>query len=83
MPKKTYLTSRDRLKSNTSNISCIIARNWLSKTRLIRASVGRKPDWLGSLIQKKVILKINFKIKLLTINLSKILPKIGKGEIDL
>ena len=40
--KKTDLTSRGGLQSNTSNISCVIASNWF-----IQESDGRKPDWFG------------------------------------
>ena len=54
--KKTDITSRDGLKSNASNISCVIASNWL-----IHESVERKPKWSGFnnfFIQKEVIYPI-------------------------
>ena len=69
MSKKTDLTSRNELQSNTASISFVSVSNWLRNE-----SVGRKPDWLwfNSFSFKR---KLYNQLKMIFLN---ILPNIGK-----
>ena len=71
MSKKSDLSSRDESQSNTSNISRVIANNWL-----IHEPVGQKPHLLGfnNFSSKRKL------YNLLKIIFSKILQNNGKRE---